>query len=566
MDAVISVSARGRCQGGVMRSGTDPSDAQPARQTGVTGLAATPLRSPLIIELLESLPDPVIGCDAAGRVVYWSKAARNAYGYSTEEAVGEHAIKLLRTRLPRPLLEITEELTDLGHWRGRLVHRTKDGRDVAVESRWVARRDDAGRLVGGFGVERDFSAVSPLAGELVPVPPAESLDRELRQAERLETLGQVAGGVAHDFNNALGIVINYAAFVSAEVQRLRSTPTDAQRATIRQDLDEISAAAERAAKLTNQLLAFSRQEEGEPRPVDLNASVREIEQLLTHTVGEHIRVELGLVEGLPLVSADPAQVQQVLVNLAVNARDAMPTGGTLTIQTGNVDLDAAAAAALPDPAPGRYVRLQVSDTGVGMTAEVLERAFDPFFTTKPRSHGNGLGLSSVYWIITRAGGQARLESEPGVGTSFVALLPALHDPPAAAAPDGQDGRVQAADGTILLVEDERPLRDIARRILVSAGYDVIAAGDGFEALDLAGAHDGTIDLLLTDMVMPGLQGHQLADRLRAVRPAIAVVYLSGHSGPLLGPAAHLQPSALIAKPFTAPALLEYVRQALAARG
>lgn len=549
---------------GVVR--TDLSKPHAARQAGAIGLAATPWGRPLISALLESLPDPVIGCDAGGRVFYWSDAARGAYGYSTEEAVGERVNALLKTRFPRPLLEIIEEVTDLGRWQGRLVHHTKDGREVAVESRWVSRYDDAGKLVGGFGVEREISVADRVHSERMPEEPADTLERELRQAERLESLGQLAGGVAHDFNNALAIIINYAGFVSAEVQRLRAVPTDAQRAAMRQDLDEISAAAARAAALTNQLLAFSRQEVGEPQPVDLNSSIREIQPLLTRTVGEHIRVKLDLAEGLRPVSADPAQVQQVLVNLAVNARDAMPTGGTLMIETGNVDLDEPAAAALPDAAPGPYVRLRVADTGVGMTADVLERAFDPFFSTKPHGQGTGLGLSSVYGIITRSGGHARFRSEPGVGTSFVALLPALDDPRPAEAAGDQNGRVRIGRGTILLVEDERALAEIARRILVGAGYEVIVAVDGSEALDLADAHEGPIDLLLTDVVMPGLLGHQLADRLRALRPAIAVVYISGHSESLLGSAADIEPSARIAKPFTAPVLLEHVRHALGERG
>ena len=240
------------------------SNAQAARQAGAPGLAATPWGRPLISELLESLPDPVIGCDVEGRVVYWSRAAREVYGYSAQEAIGTPVVGLLRTRFPRPLLEIMEEVTDLGRWHGELVHRTKDGRELAVESRWVARYDDAGRLVGGFGVERGIGAGAP--GE-VPQPRGvadsggageRDDDRELRQAERLESLGQLAGGVAHDFNNALAIIINYAAFVHAEVERMRAAPTEAQREAMGQDLGEISAAAERAAQLTTQLLAFSR--------------------------------------------------------------------------------------------------------------------------------------------------------------------------------------------------------------------------------------------------------------------------------------------------------------------
>jgi PAS domain S-box-containing protein len=421
-----------------MRSETDLSNTQLGPGAGPTALDAAPWGRPLISELLASLPDPVIGCDAAGRVVYWSPAAHEVYGYSADEAVGVRVTTLLTTRFPRPLLEILEEVADLGRWQGRLLHRTKTGHEVAVESRWLARYDDAGKLVGGFAVEREIAAAGDGHSEPAPEQPADTGEQRLRQAERLESLGQLAGGVAHDFNNALAIIINYASFVSAEVQRLQSAPTEAQRATLRQDLDEISDAAARAAKLTNQLLAFSRRAVGEPQPVDLNTCVRELEPLLTRTVGAHIRVQLSLQDGLRLVSADPAQLQQVLVNLAVNGRDAMAMGGTLTIETGNVDRDENAAA-VRTTSPGPYVRLRVSDTGVGMPADVLERAFDPFFTTKPHGPGTGLGLSSVYGIITRAGGHACLQSEPRVGTSFVALLPALGDAGPVVAAVGQDG-------------------------------------------------------------------------------------------------------------------------------
>jgi len=275
---------------------TDVSNAQAARQVGATDLAATPWGRPLISELLESLPDPVIGCDAGGYIVYWSKAAREAYGFSIEEAVGERLPTLLQTRFPKPLLEIIEEVTDMGRWQGRLVHRAKDGRELTVESRWVSRYDDAGKLVGGFRIEREHAAAQGPRSELVVGPDraqtaetpdpaqtaqtaetpdpaqtaqtAQTAERELRQAERLESLGQLAGGVAHDFNNALAIIINYTALVSAEVQRLRSVPTDAERAALRQDIEQISTAAQRAAELTHQLLAASRQEMGKPQPLN----------------------------------------------------------------------------------------------------------------------------------------------------------------------------------------------------------------------------------------------------------------------------------------------------------
>ncbi|HEY5431055.1 MAG TPA: PAS domain-containing protein [Solirubrobacteraceae bacterium] len=259
----------------------DVSDTQSARRPAArppASLAATPWERPLISELLESLPDPVIGCDAAGHIVYWGRAAREAYGFSAQEALGERVPELLETTFPRPLLEILEEVTDLGCWQGRLIHRAQDGREVTVESRWVPRYDDGRRLLGWFAIERAYAAAGPLRdgpGAATPDPadPAETGQAghtdvgEPRPAERLENLGQLAGGVAHDFNNALAIIINYAAFISAEVQRLRSAPTEDQRTALRQDIAEISTAAHRAAELTQQLLAISRQEIGEPAPL-----------------------------------------------------------------------------------------------------------------------------------------------------------------------------------------------------------------------------------------------------------------------------------------------------------
>ena len=541
------------------RGGASPEHA------GIAGSGSAPWGRPLISELLESIPDPVIGCDVKGFVVYWSPAAAEIYGYSAEEAIGQRVVKLLQTRFPLPLLEIMEEVTDLGRWQGSLVHRAKDGLEHTVESRWVARYDGAGRLVGGFGIERELSGLDDLQpARARPEAEQERVERELRRADRLEGLGQLAGGMAHDFNNALAIIINYAGFIDGELEHQHRVSGQARWASMRQDLGEIQTAAQHAAALTHALVAFSGQEVRVPSALSLNASIGEIEELLRSTVGERIRLVTSLADDLNPLRADPAQIQQVLVRLAANARDAMPRGGTLTVDTANVELDRESAAVRPGLAPGAYVRLRVSDTGVGMAPSVLERAFDPFFTTKPVGRGTGLGLSTVYGIITQAGGDAQVYSEPGVGTTFVALLPA-----GPGATSGDPARVQepvlpaVGAGTILVVEDERALRKMARRILAGAGYDVIDAEDGPAALAAAAAHDGAIDILLTDVMMPGMLGNELADRLRALRPAIRVLYMSAFSETVLGQATQIGTAILIQKPFTAPVLLENVSAALA---
>jgi PAS domain S-box-containing protein len=559
-----------------MRTGSDVDDVWHRRVAGVTGLPDSPWGRPLISELLESLPDPVIGCDTDGHVVYWSEAAREAYGYSSQEAMGRPVTILLHTRFPKPLMEIMEEVTDLGRWHGRLVHRTKAGHQVAVESRWVARYDESGALVGGFAIER---AVPPLAavppGSTTPGAHGRVVAGTRAEGERQQTIAHVARDVAHEFNNALAIIINYASFVGAELSRQSTPPAGSQLTSLRQDVAEISTAAERAAQLTHQLLTFALHQAGPPQPLDLNATIHGLEPVLTRTIGDHIRVNFKLAPDLAAVTGDPSELQQVLVNLVVNAREAMPSGGTLTIDTATVALDSDAASVSPVLHPGPYVRLRISDTGTGMTPEVLERAFEPFFTTKPRNHATGLGLSSVRGILARMDGHARFFSEPGIGTTFVALLPAAaqaqpqpagaQPEPAAAALVGAAPIVAAPedDETVLVVEREPTLREMERRILADAGYQVLVATSGADALDQVQTHSGAIDLVMTDLVMPGMLGHELAAEIRALRPDAEVLYVSGFSESVVAPAAHVEPAAVVDTPFTAPALLERVRGALA---
>ncbi|MFI5938577.1 ATP-binding protein [Actinoplanes sp. NPDC051494] len=374
---------------------------------------------------------------------------------------------------------------------------------------------------------------------------------------RLEALGQLAGGVAHDFNNLLGVIVNYANFVIEEAE---GEKPDA--ATIVSDAQQVVRAGERGTTLTHQLLKFARREVVRPQVLDLNDAVADAGQRLREILGDGIELITRPAAGLPSITCDPAQIEQVLVSLTGNARDAMPTGGNLVIDTAAAHL---ATGEHPELAPGDYVRLRVSDSGRGMTPDVIERAFEPFFTTRPNHEATGLGLATVYGIVTQAGGSVSIASEPNLGTTVTVLLPSCAASSAASSDEEPaGGRDTAGKGeTLLVVEDEAALRDVAGRILSGAGYRVLAADGGPMALELASLHDGAIDLLVSDVVMPGMLGKELAERLVDVRPDTRVLYMSGYAQPVLASQGTLDPGvALLEKPFTAEDLLSAVRRRL----
>ncbi|GAA0803362.1 ATP-binding protein [Spirilliplanes yamanashiensis] len=388
----------------------------------------------------------------------------------------------------------------------------------------------------------------------------EQLQRRLRQSERLESLGQLAGGIAHDFNNLLGIINGYAGMCATDVEEL--APDEPEWRRLRADLLEIVAAGDRAAGLTRQLLAFARADSVvELRVVDVNAVVTDVERLLRRTLGEDIALRTNLTGDPALVKGDVGRLEQILVNLAVNARDAMPQGGALTIDTDVVAVDDHYAAQHPGARPGRYVRLRVSDTGAGMSRETLERAFEPFFTTKPVGQGTGLGLATIYGIVTQLGGHAQIYSELGHGTTVGVLLPVTEetaDAAGAAAAPPEPGAGQ----TILLVEDDESLRALTERILRSGGYTVLSASRAAEARTLAREH-ADIDLLLTDVVMPDMHGPDLAAALHADRPDLRVLYMSGYAETILAARSTLPGgTVLLNKPVTAHELLSAVSREL----
>jgi nitrogen-specific signal transduction histidine kinase/CheY-like chemotaxis protein len=379
------------------------------------------------------------------------------------------------------------------------------------------------------------------------------LESQLRQAQKLEAIGRLAGGVAHDFNNMLNVILGH-----ANLGLRRTDRPDRLAASLR----EILAAAQRSRDLTRQLLAFSRRQTIAPRVLDLNVALRDIESLLQRLIGEDVQMTFNAGRGLWRVSMDPSQLDQTLTNLVVNARDAMAFGGRLTIETRNVVLDEAYCASHPDARTGEFVTIAVSDTGRGMDRATLDRAFEPFFTTKPEGEGTGLGLSTVYGVARQNGGSVNLYSEPGRGTTVRVYLP-RHEGDAARVEPVSSLAPRCGAETILLVEDEGALLALAEELLTELGYTVLAAEGPLEALALAARPDPRIDLLLTDVIMPSMNGKELSERLQVLRPGVRVLFTSGYTADAIAHRGMLDPGIdFLEKPYTLDALATKIRDAL----
>jgi signal transduction histidine kinase len=377
---------------------------------------------------------------------------------------------------------------------------------------------------------------------------------QLVQAQKIEAIGQLAGGVAHDFNNLLTVISGSSELLLANVSE--SDPR-------RRHVDVIRQTAARAAALTRQLLAFSRRQILKPRLLSLGDVIVNIEQMLRRLLGEDIELHTRCDPGTGHVSADPGQLDQVVMNLAVNARDAMPDGGRLLIETSNADLDEDFVRAHPGAHPGRYVRLQVADTGVGMDATVRAHLFEPFFTTKELGRGTGLGLATVYGIVKQSGGFIWVDSAPGYGARFTIDLPRVEAPTAAVEGAGASSRLPQGTETILVVEDEEAVRCLAREVLAGCGYAILEASHGEEALRVAAEHAGPIDLVVTDVVMPRMNGRELVDRLIPIRPGVKVVYMSGYTDDsVVARGVATAGLTFLQKPFTLAVLARTVREVL----
>ncbi len=503
--------------------------------------------------LLGAAPDAFVGVGEDGRIVLSNTQAETLFGLARHGLIGRDIDKLLSPPLSA---EPASAVADEPHEPQSTAHRN-DGSTVPVEVSTSILLTDEGRI--RCAVIRDITE-RVRAQERFRQMQAEAerahVEAQLQRTQRLEGLGQLAGGVAHDFNNLIAVISNYATFIA-------EAAADSGLDEIAGDAAQITKAAQRGAELTHQLLAFARREVVRPRPLDLNEVVTGIEQMLRRSIGEHIALAVRLGDDLPSVTADPGQLDQVLVNLAVNARDAMPRGGDLTIETARVEVDQAYAAGRPHLHPGRYVRLRVSDTGSGMPPEVIERAFEPFYTTKPAGKGTGLGLATCYGIVTAAGGDLSVHSELGLGTTFTILLPTTDAQPAEPEPVPEPLPADHRRGTVLAVEDEPALRDVLHRVLATAGHEVLIAADGPAALALAAGHPGEIDVLLTDVVMPHMLGRDLAARFTAVSPGTNVLFMSGYARPVLASQGTLDPDAtLVEKPFSKAQLLTAVQQCL----
>ena len=435
--------------------------------------------------------------------------------------------------------------------------------DVRVDAERREGRDAQERFEVRTGTERrDARDAQELSDRRDALERKERMHAQLQQAQRLENLGQLAGGVAHDFNNLLAVILNYTAFVAEELAAPPRDDWPKQLESARNDLGQVMEAVERAARLTRQLLAFARREVIRPQVLDFDTVIAGVEEMLHRTIGDDIQLEITLGGNLWPILADPGKLEQILVNLAVNARDAMPGGGTLTIDTSNVTVDADTIAAGSKAQPGRNVRLRVSDTGSGMTADVLEHVFEPFFTTKEEGAGTGLGLATVYGIVGQADGDIQIYSEPAIGTTFSIMLPVTAE---AAAPITEAVPWQRTPNgeTVLVVEDQDALREVTKRIFTRNGYQVITAANGPEALDIARGHLGDIHLLVTDVVMPRMLGVEVAEKVRAIKPGIEVLFVSGYAQPVLASQGRLDPGVpLVEKPFSAADLLAKAGQVL----
>ncbi|MGA7908505.1 MAG: PAS domain S-box protein [Candidatus Sulfotelmatobacter sp.] len=501
-------------------------------------------REELFRLITENAADMIAVVDVKGKRLYNSPSYEKILGYTPEDMEGS-----------LPLDQIHPEDREKVHNAAAEARLTGAGQSVEYRMRhknggWRTLESKASTILSGQGSVERLVIVNR------DVTERKQLEEQFRQAQKMEAVGRLSGGVAHDFNNLLGVIIGYGEILQEDL------PVDH---ALRPSVDEILKAGHRAASLTRQLLAFSRQQQLDPTVLDLNAVVRDMEKMLKRLIGEDVELKTELDASLARIKADQGQIEQAVLNLAVNARDAMPSGGKLTLATSNFHMDDNFVRRYPYPVQvGDYVLFTVSDNGIGMDAATRARIFEPFFTTKEKGKGTGLGLSMVYGIVKQSGGYIDVVSEPGAGAAFKIYLPKVDAPVAAPIKTELPASLRGKE-TILLVEDETSLRALAAHLLESCGYTVLEASSGEQALEVS-RQQRDIHLLFTDVVMPGISGRVLADQLVKQRPQLKVVYTSGYTGQTVGAHGVLaEGSHFLPKPFTRETLARKIREALDAR-
>jgi two-component system, cell cycle sensor histidine kinase and response regulator CckA len=492
--------------------------------------------------VVEDAPYGIYRANSEGQLFRVNPALQKMLGYETSAELLKSNLELEIFRFPTEFQKLNELLASVEDFKDiEAEWKRKDGTPITVKC--------SGRRIVPEGEQ-------PACFEVFveDITDKRILERQLRMAGKMEAVGRLSGGIAHDFNNLLGVIIGY-----SQVLKRALGPAS----PLTEHATEIEKAGERAAGLTRQLLAFSRQQILTPTVLNLNDLVSDMQKMLPRLIGEDIAVTIVLEPELRSVRADRNQIEQVILNLAVNSRDAMPEGGVLRIDTKNVRLDEAYTRLHPGAKAGEYVCLSVTDSGSGMDTETLAHIFEPFFTTKEMGKGTGLGLATVYGVVKQSGGYVWVDSEPGKGAAFQIFLPRVQEVSQPLITTGYSGEILRGSETILLVEDAEPLRKLAASFLTTHGFQVLSAPDGEQALKIAEAHGGAIQLLVTDVIMPGQNGRVLAERLVASYPAIKVLYISGYTDSFIAGHGVLGPdSNLLNKPFTEGALIQKVREVL----
>ncbi len=489
-------------------------------------------------QALMTARNALVIADTEGRLIFVNPAFVSMWGYAdVSEVEGKHALSFAD---PVTTARVLETLAREGAWEGELVANRQDGTpfDIRVSAN-VVRGDDG--------------QVRYLMASVADITDAKRMELQLRQSQKMQTVGRLAGGVAHDFNNLLTVMKGYLGLVREQLAP--DSPLDA-------DLAEVERAANSAAMLTQRLLAFSRRQPVAPQVLDLDASVAHLRAMLERVIGEDIELSVTSAPGLDRVRFDPNQMEQVLMNLAVNARDAMPSGGRLELVTSNLRVERDPPHPFPAVPPGDFVHLVVRDTGHGMSPEVQAQIFEPFFTTKPPGHGTGLGLAMVYGAVSQNDGYVAVESAPDRGTAFHVLLPAVGEAPSAR-PSPNESSMPAGSEAVLVVEDEPAIRTLAARMLGRQGYRVRACATGPEAIALLQDSDEPVDLVVTDVIMPEMHGSALAEELRRMRPGVRVLFVSGYTEEVIGRHGVMEAGVdFLAKPYSVMTLARRVREAL----